>query len=71
MDTLIGIAGQFYKTLPGAFKKKTHTHTYKHDPLILLLTPEESVLACKLTLLLKLVLIYVKIKDYFDGKESS
>ena len=35
MDTLIGIAGQFYKTLPGAFKKK-HTHTYKHDPLILL-----------------------------------
>ena len=26
MDTLIGIAGQFYKTLPGAFKKNTHTH---------------------------------------------
>lgn len=25
MDTSIGIAGQFYKTLPGAFKKK-HTH---------------------------------------------
>lgn len=24
---LIGIAGQFYKTLPGAFKKKTHTLT--------------------------------------------
>lgn len=23
---LIGIAGQFYKTLPGAFKKKTRTH---------------------------------------------